>query len=473
MKPTKTSRQHHLSAITIAASLWCVLTTLILASTVGLYTWKGATGLGVIIQKGPLSNLSVTLYSVAVVWFMAGILLFLLHFQRINSANAVTLAGFLIICLLYSNILRERPEYGDIQYYVRAATSLYRGEPLPAEYVYPPLWAALLEPLVPLGGKTIFSSVWLLNLISLFAFYFILVRILQHYGFSPRLSALVTTVFMAINAPLLRTLVYMQVNLHVMNLVLLSLLLYRRAPFFSALALSIAVHLKISPIVLVLAFLLEKNWRWLGCFALNMLLVGALPLVLDGPSPYLDFLRNASSLAGVHGLSFRENSFDSFFTAAGKLIHLAPFWIYAGAYMGKAILIVATFFVAAHAIRQKTFYNGEPGTYLYNAVAPLTILMTLASPIVWEHHGVFLALAFLLLLKRLETSGEWLLFGFAYFLEYLLPTFDYFPWSYGRLLAPLICLGLMWRISKRQGVSGLFESMNNWLIGLSPSRVSR
>ncbi len=75
----------------------------------------------------------------------------------------------------------------------------------------------------------------------------------------------------------------------------------------------------------------------------------------------------------------------------------------------------------------------------------------------------YLALSFLLLLKRLETPNEWIWFGFAYFLEFVLPTFDFFPWSYGRLIAPLIILWLMWRATKKQSPSRFFAAFNDWL----------
>jgi len=65
-------------------------------------------------------------------------------------------------------------------------------------------------------------------------------------------------------------------------------------------------------------------------------------------------------------------------------------------------------------------------------------------------------LVFLLLWKKIESPAEWSWFAAAYFLEYFLPTFDFFPWSYGRLFAVLIALGLMWRVSNRSGVSPSF-----------------
>jgi hypothetical protein len=96
---------------------------------------------------------------------------------------------------------------------------------------------------------------------------------------------------------------------------------------------------------------------------------------------------------------------------------------------------------------------------MMNAIPPLFIVMTLASPIVWDHHGMFTTLAFLLILKRIDSPNMWLWFSFAYILEFILPSFDFFPWSYGRLIAPMIVLGLMWFTSKNE-TSTFFTSIN-------------
>jgi hypothetical protein len=104
---------------------------------------------------------------------------------------------------------------------------------------------------------------------------------------------------------------------------------------------------------------------------------------------------------------------------------------------------------------------------MLNAVPPLFVLMTLASPIVWDHHGLFTTLAFLLMLKRINSPAAWVWFGFAYFLEFILPSFDFFPWSYGRLIAPLIILVLMWQVSQKREESYFFDAANNWFAKLS------
>ena len=87
--------------------------------------------------------------------------------------------------------------------------------------------------------------------------------------------------------------------------------------------------------------------------------------------------------------------------------------------------------------------------------------MTLLSPLVWEHHALFLTLPFLLLLKKLASPAEWILYGTVYLLVFLTPTFDYFPWSYGRLLGILILLALLW-ISRNRSTNPFFPVFNAW-----------
>jgi hypothetical protein len=80
---------------------------------------------------------------------------------------------------------------------------------------------------------------------------------------------------------------------------------------------------------------------------------------------------------------------------------------------------------------------------------------------VWEHHAIFLTLPFLLLLKKLESPTEWLLYGCVYLLVFLMPTFDYFPWSYGRLVGMLILLALLW-ITQNRSNNTFFPIFNAW-----------
>jgi len=95
--------------------------------------------------------------------------------------------------------------------------------------------------------------------------------------------------------------------------------------------------------------------------------------------------------------------------------------------------------------------------------------MMLASPLIWEHHDIFIALPALLLLKKLNSTVEWTWYGAAYLLLFLTPTFDYYPWSYGRLLGILILLALLW-ITRKRNDNSFFPALNTWsetLFGLN------
>lgn len=446
-------------SITLAA--WGGITLLILSSILFIGLRWGAEGFEIFIQDWPLSHLPTTLASVAITWLLAGLFAYLLATEKINTGNLLTWSGFVLIGLIYLNVLRERFRYGDIDYYIEAAKRLFENQPLPDTYFYPPLWATLLKFLVPLGDEGILLVAWVFNVLAVFAFYFLLHRVLERYGFSPRLAALVTTGFMLVNTPLLRTLVYVQVNLHTLNAIFLSLLLFRRSPFISALMMVLAVQLKASPVVLVLVFLLTLDWRWIIWFVVSNLLVVSITVLTNGIAPFLDFLHNSTVLTSERNAIFHDTSFDSLFNFPTQIFGFPDPLARGLIYAAKGVLLLVVLFLVIKAMRKNVFYSGTDAEgKIYNALPSLLILMTLASPIVWEHHGIFLGLSFLVLLKKLISPMDWTLFGFAYFLEFLLPTFDFYPWSYGRLVAPLICLWLMWKLPDE--LSEWFAKANRW-----------
>lgn len=58
------------------------------------------------------------------------------------------------------------------------------------------------------------------------------------------------------------------------------------------------------------------------------------------------------------------------------------------------------FFTMYRNVRGKTFYTGA-GEIALNAMPVVLLMLNLASPLVWEHHGIFLTLPFLILLQSL------------------------------------------------------------------------
>lgn len=452
------------SALQNTFRAWVGITLLVLVSLFAIYLRNGMDGINLFIQEWPLSNLAVTLASTFLTWILAGVLLYLLANDRINKNNPLLTAGFFLVMFVYLQILRERFRYGDYHYYLEAATALANGQPLPDTYLYLPLWGTLLRFLVPLGDQGVMITLWLANVIALAAFYFLLIQVLERYNFSHHLAIVIAVLFLLINTPLMRTLGFIQVNLMTMDLILLSILLFPKNTFFSALTLALAVHLKTSPVVIVLAFVLTFNWRWIFWFAVCFLVIGFVPVVLHGTDIYLQFINNTIALAQIPDTNFHDTSFDSFLRFLNPFFGIPIETTRLMALGAKVLLLFATLYVMAQNIFAQSFSKENR---LLNAVPALFVFMTLGSPIVWDHHGIFTTLTFLLVLKRVQSPAHWMIFLAAYFFEFMMPSFDFFPWSYGRLLAPIVILWLMYVTRKNEEPSPFITSANQWLAKFS------
>lgn len=305
---------------------------------------------------------------------------------------------------------------------------------------------------------------WTLNILALSAFYFLLIRILERYNFSHHLSILITVIFLLVNTPLMRTLGFIQVNLLTMDLIFLSFLAYPKNTFLSALSLALAIHLKTSPAVIFLAFLLVFNWRWLVWFAVAFITIGLIPVALHGFDPYVQYLDNAFLLTQIPNTNFHDTSFDSFLRFLNPFFGIQIETTRIMALGAKVILLIAALYTVAQNIREQSFIKENR---LLNAAPALFIFMTLGSPIVWDHHGLFVTLPFLLMLKRIQAPAHWMWFLAAYFLEFIQPSFDFFPWSYGRLLAPTIVLWLIFATRSNNEPSPFIASANQWLSKLT------
>lgn len=170
---------------------WVIVTCLILFESTWIYTRHGLAGT----QKGPFTNVRLTLASAAVIWLLAVFLPLLLSKTKITKTRLPARIGFFVTGFGYLNILRERVRYGDIGYYTEAAFRILKDQSLPDTYLYPPLWATLLSFPTPFVEDRILLIAWTVTLLSLFLFYFLLIRILEHYQFKAQFAALIATLF--------------------------------------------------------------------------------------------------------------------------------------------------------------------------------------------------------------------------------------------------------------------------------------
>ena len=60
------------------------------------------------IRLGPYSILGQNLASALIVWLLFGLTIFLVYAQWLNRETIVTYAGFLLVSLVYINLLRKK-----------------------------------------------------------------------------------------------------------------------------------------------------------------------------------------------------------------------------------------------------------------------------------------------------------------------------------------------------------------------------
>ena len=194
-----------------------------------------------------------------------------------------------------------------------------------------------------------------------------------------------------------------------------------------------AAQLKISPATLAIAFLLDRDRKWLAWFSTATLAIVGLTIVVVGPTPYVDLWHNLQHVYEANPISFRDTSVDSFVRATAVVSGANPDGLgtVGTVWTLKRLPVVVCLALAWRNRTHGTYVaTGVSGAAALNAAPALLMLMVLVSPLMWEHHGVFAILPFLVAAGRVEGPGEWAVFLTAYFVVFLLPTFDYYPWSY-------------------------------------------
>lgn len=437
--------------------IWFCATGLLLVYLAGVFAVGGSGTLRRCIQPLQFEVLEQTLGCAGLVWLTFGIALALLKRPAFRMRHGLTVLCSAVLLFLYINFLRERTHYWDIKDYVQGAISLCNHEPFHQMYIYPPLLATLCQPLLWLGvgEKGLTACFWCFNWVGFVLFFVLLTKALATYGFRLRIAHYVVFFFLFLNVPVLRTFLYGQVNFHMMNLILFAYLVHTRNKLLSAIALAFAVHLKASPIILVLPFLYVRDLKWLIYFGVSMIIVFALTFCFYGWPPFASFLTNAQNIYSGNGITFRECSIDSVVRAVAVSLRTdgTP-WVW----LVKFPVLAGLLWGVHYSMRQKTWQNRKDTVdAIFNALPLLLFVMVFASPLVWEHHFVFLSLPFLLLIKKMQSAAEWIAYSFAYVFIFLCPTFDFFPLSFCRLAGAGILFGLCIKVAKHHTTHWFFE----------------
>ncbi len=354
-------------------------------------------------------------------------------------------------------------EYGmisafDYECYDRAAQAILAGtNPYEGtDYLYPPLtaqvmaaglWLAENQP-VPLVHEQyhtgllvfyVYQSLQYLSLPLLAVLLAGLVRQLSGWGWGSVVVLVVGVLLLC--HPLTRTLRHLQVNLWCLVGMVAAVLAAERRPILAGLALALAAHIKIYPLVLLLPWVLSGRWAASASAVGGVVAFAAAGAFLPGGlGVYTDWWGFLPRLAGGGGWGvefLRSNTVVSFLENARRLLlgADAPFSFASLWFVWPLRVLIIGGFLVRHWQR-----SGWPlGARAIASTMDAFALLLLLSPLAWPHAFLFSVPFFLWCVVVLGRNGAGTLAG-AGVLMLVLPTIDLFPLSYTRLA------GLLWLV---------------------------
>jgi alpha-1,2-mannosyltransferase len=263
-------------------------------------------------------------------------------------------------------------------------------------YVYPPILADMLVPLVMLPEKAA-EIVWIsLNFLAL-----LLTAVLFSEVLEVRMSLLALA--LASSCSVGMCILWGQVTIILLLLWTVSLVAYARGRLaVSAFAIALATSIKLTPLIVVAPFLLWHDWKWLRSYALSLAALFAVMCAVNRPavSAYLKYVIPAMSrgVANTENKSIGSSvrllyaSLHGSSVAMGKTVTSpSP---HAVLILGAVLALVLAVAVLAAVARAGRHLNTS-GRLL--VLSMLALVSTCVAPVSWRHAYVvaFLPLAML------------------------------------------------------------------------------
>jgi hypothetical protein len=374
---------------------------------------------------------------------------------------AIPLLVALHFLVLTSEYSERRFDYDCYEYAGRALLAGQSPYQAGLIYLYPPLTAKAMAGAFlavesasealgwSAGREAIWERVFYLYQCAQLALvvlaYFLLLRFARRLGLTLQWIPALIGGLLVFDDALFRTLRHGQINLWVLDLSLFALLAARRLPALAGLALALAGHVKLYPLLALLPLAVTRCWRALT--ASGVWLAG-IAFVLADLGRDWTLWQHFAELArhGFPGeIALRNNSAHAIFYNATRFVTGAPRAV--GLLSGAAVAGFGVWLLLRSVLRERALHAlpGAPPAreehrLLLHGSDALAFALLL-SPSVWEHHYVMalpLALAAIALRGR-ERPG---LVALGIFLMLGMPTFDLFPLSAHRLAGMLLLLWL-------------------------------
>ena len=240
----------------------------------------------------------------------------------------------------------------------------------------------------------------------------------------------------------------------------------------SAALFALAASIKVYPGVVLLAFLLWKEWRWVRWFAISLLGIWGLCALLNGTSTLLDFFQHVAPAMSNGVLNGANRSLQG----ATELMGLAArgHSIETGSYVPRSLLLagkllsvlVACAFAAGLAWRRRSSH-----AFRIVVLALMALLASVLSPVAWIHTYSLTAFPLILLwIEAMQAEITWPYFTVLSIstleLTWLMVSYLFLNHAPGRLAAigyamtPLSAVGVMfWRLLLADRISA------DWLAG--------
>jgi hypothetical protein len=253
-------------------------------------------------------------------------------------------------------------------------------------YLYPPLLAVMFKVYANFSPVPM-ELLWpLVNVVAIFvvASCFYLLKVCKVEKIP------LCGIYLVLWMPTMDGLIMGQVHLFVLALLAVFLVACERGAGMTAGAsLALAIHLKITPVLLVPVLLTTKGRSARAPFVLAMLSLILFSTLFDGPSIFMRFLESSSTLGyGDHYWKHTTNMTPAKVFSC-SLLGLNPA---VAVKLHRVLVIGALAYSVVRVLRSPSIDTTLLGSRLI-------VVMVLASPIIWYHHLVWFAIPLVVALK--------------------------------------------------------------------------
>jgi alpha-1,2-mannosyltransferase len=258
---------------------------------------------------------------------------------------------------------------------------------------------------------------------------------------------------LVLNNPLSRAVRWGQVNVWILDLTLLGFVLSVRSPLLAGIALAVAIHIKLYPLIVLVPLLAMGRWRPIVWTLVAAGGIAGAEVVRFGTSHWRQFLGFVPDWPTV--IPFRSNSVLGVVSNTLNLllgIHGPALEVATKVTLVVAAVAALGWYVARAVTRERVFRRPGPGERcssleradgmrIAGHAADGLAFGLLVSPLAWEHHYVF-AIPLVVLAGAALGRRRTLPVLVAAALAIGFPTYDVFAASYVRIVGLVMLLAI-------------------------------